>query len=110
MERVDIRVRKNKKGEFVDGEFYVKELDVDEIFSLQGSPDDKLENSRLLQKCLVTSEGEPVFKPQQINLIKERLSGVDFTVALIAANGINDFGKIGATVDKYSKNSKSDQS
>lgn len=110
MEKVDIRVKKNKKGDFLSGSFFVKELDFDECLELHektGNGDDN--NLRLVQMCLVDSSGERVFKPQQMKLIKERLSGIDMTIVLIEANGLNDFSKIADISDKYRKNSQSDQ-
>jgi len=109
MELVDIKVRKNKKGDLIEGEFFVKELSFDECMTLHSSASDGDENSRMIQMCLVDSEGNHVFKPQQVKLIKDRLNGVDMTSVLIVANGLNDFTKIGELAEKYAKNSKSDQ-
>ena len=106
MEKLDIKVRKSAKGGFIEGSFFVKQLDFDECIALhEKSGDDG--NARLVQMCLVKADGEPVFKPQQVNLIKDRLSGVDYMCVLITCNELNDFAKIGQLADKYAKNSES---
>ena len=104
MEKVDIKVSKSKAESF-----YIKQLSFDECMSLYEKSGSGDENSRLVQLCLVDEEGKPIFKPQQIPMIKERLSGVDMAVVLTVANGINEFSKIAEVAEKYSKNSKSDQ-
>lgn len=110
MEKIDIKVRKGKNGSFIDGPFFVKTLDFDECIALHEKRDkDENNNWRLIQMCLVFSDGSPVFKPQQMNVIKDRLSGVDIMAVLMEANGQNDFSKIGTIAEKYQKNSEGDQ-
>lgn len=112
MEKVDIQIRKGKseKSGFIEGEFFVKALDFDELMDLQAkASEDSDNNGRLIQACLMDDSGEPVFKPQQINVIKDRMSGVDYMVVLMEANQLNDFSKLNAIAEKYAKNSKSNQ-
>jgi len=104
MDKVDIKVSKSKAESF-----YVKQLSFDECMALYEKSGSNDESSRLIQLCLVDEEGKPIFKPQQIPLIKERLSGVDMAVVLTVANGINEFAGIAQVAEKYAKNSKSDQ-
>jgi len=109
MELINIKVKKNSKGDLRDGKFYVKELSFDECFELHDKGDKGEDaNLRLVQMCLVDEEGERVFKPQQMKLIKERISGVDMMAVLMEANGLNDFNKIAEISEKYRKNSQSD--
>ena len=110
MEQLDIRVKKNAKGELLQGPFYVKELDFDELTSLQEKhSEDSIFNSHIIQCCLVSADGTPVFKPQQVKLIKSRINGAHFGAALYVANEVNDFGAISRYMEKYKKNSESDQ-
>lgn len=110
MEKIDIKVRKNAKGDLIEGDFFVKELSFDECIEMNEKGDKGGDsNNRLIQMCLVNSDGERVFKPQQLKIIPDRLSGVDMMSILIEANGLNDFSKIGEISEKYSKNTQSNQ-
>ncbi len=110
MEQLDIRVKKNAKGELLDGPFFVRELDFDELTSLQDKHSaDSIFNSHIIQYCLVDADSAPVFKPQQVKLIKSRINGSHFAAVLYVANEVNDFGAIAKYMEKYKKNSESDQ-
>lgn len=110
MEQLDIRVKKNAKGELLSGPFFVKELDFDELTNLQEKHSaDSIFNSHIIQSCLVDSDGVEVFKPQQVKLIKARINGSHFGVVLYVANKVNDFGAIARYMEQYKKNSESDQ-
>ncbi len=102
MVEVDIKIKKGKTG-YLDGPFFVKELDFEDCMSLQSNESGD-EHSRLIQMCLVDADGNNVFKPQQIKLIKERISGVDMGVLLVHATGLNDFEKIAGAAELYKKN------
>lgn len=116
MELVDIKVKKSAKGDYIDGKFYVKELDYDEFLNIRKNSgkhkdgeksdiaDSEEGNMRLIQACLVDEDGEHVFKPQQINLIKKRMSGVNIMATLIVATNVNDISKLGDLAEKYAKN------
>lgn len=110
MEKIDLEIRKGSKGQLLDGDFFIKELDADEITDMhESSGKDIDEKALLFQMCIVRANGEPVFKAQQRNLIKKRMKGSHFLSALIAISAVNDFDKMSATIDKYAKNSESDQ-
>lgn len=110
MEKLDIKVKRNKKGDLLDGPFYIKELDFDEFGALQEKHSaDPIFNSEIVRACLVDSEGKNIFKPQQVPLIKSRINGAHFGVILYVANKANDFGAIAKYMDMYEKNLSSDQ-
>jgi len=104
MDKIDIQVKKNSKGDLIEGPFFVTEIDYDSIVDLQSKPDDENRPSWLIQKCLVNEDGENIFKPQQVKLIKQRLKGAHYMALLMACNGINEFDKISEVGEKYSKN------
>ena len=99
MEKVDIKIAKCKATEF-----FVKTLDFDECMELHEKSGQGDEHSRLVQLCLVDGDGERVFKPQQIKLIKDRISGIDMSCVLMVANAVNDFDKVAEYASKYQKN------
>jgi len=106
MEKVDIKVAKCKAKEF-----FVKALSPEELFAFQeriGTVDEQkdkmLLNNILIQACLVDSDGNNIFKPQQVHLIKDRIGGIDYSCVLAEATGLNDFEKLTKITEKYSKN------
>lgn len=110
MDKLPIQIYKNAKKDLIEGPFFIKSLSFDELSEFQEKVGkDDLVNSRLLQMCIVNSDEEPVFKPQQIKMIKDRMKGSHYMVALIAANGVNDFEAMSEMAEKYSKNTLSDQ-
>lgn len=112
MDEIQISVKKNKKGDLVEGPFFVRELDIDQLTgyydAIQKPGAD--EKALLAQATLCTKDGEPVFKPQQVKLIKERLSGVDYLKLLYVAGQVNPLQDLEELMVKYEKNSTSDQS
>ena len=110
MDKLPIEIYKNAKKDPMEGPFFIESLSFDELFDFQEKVGkDDLANSRLLQMCIVDSDGERVFKPQQIKIIKDRMSGSHYMASLIAANGVNDFDAISQMSEKYSKNTSSNQ-
>lgn len=107
MKKIDIKVKKNDKGEFLEGPFFVKELNFDEVIDIQdkiSNQESDDSNERLIQSCLIYENGRNVFKPKQVNVIKNRINGVDFMAVLVVSNKLNDFSKISDLVEEYSKN------
>lgn len=111
MDQITIQVRKNKKGDLLDGPFFIKQLNVDELLELM-SKIEKAEddNGLFVQRTLVTKDGKTVFAPQQVSLIKDRIGGVDYLKVLMAAQALNPIQELADLQEKYSKNSNSDQS
>ena len=112
MKLLNVEVRKTAKSEEKLGDIYVKALDFDEIQSyfekIQGvNPDE--ERLRLVQMCLVLKDGANVFKPQQINVIKNRMIGSHLMKAMLAVTKVNDLESFGDFAEQYEKNSESDQ-
>lgn len=100
MEKVDISIKGNTKDEF-----FVKALDFDECLEFHEKTNKNTDhNLKLVQMCLVDSEGNRVFKPQQLKVIKSKINGVDLMSVLMVANAINDFEKLGNIAEKYQKN------
>jgi hypothetical protein len=111
MKKVDIVVLKNKKGDLMEGDFYVKRLSFDEITKvMEQASDASTINTNIISHCLVHKDGAPVFKPQQRKLIAERLPGVDTSIVMAEAEALNRFARLGQLGDEYEKNSESDQS
>lgn len=109
MEKLPIKIYKNAKGDPMEGSFFIKALSFDDLISYQeklGKDED--ERARLLQMCLVNEDGERVFKPQQIKVIKDRMSGSHYMSALIVATNENDFDLISKVGEKYAKNTSGD--
>lgn len=110
---VDIRVYKDGKGTIREGEYFVKELDFDELSEVQEKYDSKNPgsiNDRIVLACLVDKTGKPVFTAQQIKLIRKRINGSHFGLILYVANEVNDFAAISNYAEMYKKNLPSDQS
>lgn len=111
MDAIDIRVKKNKKGDLIEGPFFVAELSIDEVLEYYQKVEKSQVDSRALlaQAVLRFKDGKHVFKPQQVNLIHERLGGVFFLKVVYVANQLNPVESIAELVGKYEKNSVSDQ-
>ena len=109
MKRIQIKIRKSKKSEYLEGEYFVKALDFDEVQAyFQKSQANKDEDARfrLVQMCLVNKDGSNVFLPKQINIIKDRLIGTHLLNAMVVATKENDFTSF---TEDYEKNLESDQ-
>ena len=109
MKKIDIKVKKSAKGDYLEGDFFIKALSFNELVALQEKLGGDGGEARMVQACLVDANGDNVFKAQQINIIGDRMIGGDMVMCVMDAMHINRIGKIGELAESYSKNSESDQ-
>lgn len=109
MESIDIKVRKNKTQNFSG--LHVKALDADEImdfFDRIAKPSAD-EACILAQMTLCSKDKVPVFAPKQVNVMKTKMSGLDWVKLLFLCRHMNPIGELVEFQEKYLKNSESDQ-
>lgn len=115
MEKIELKIRKSKNGPLLKGPFFVKELDFEEVKEyfdkvIGKNLGDEEEKTRLVQMTLVDKAGNNIFKPQQVNVIKTRMGGIQIMKASYLATKVNDMTSFAEFIQEYEKNSESDQS